>query len=125
LFEVPFYETSAKDSLNVDDAFMTLIAEISQSIAPSSGNRSSITAGGRASMGDNNSSVSPAAPGSGGGGNNNKSAEKKEKSRIFGSLRWKSGGSPDFKGNSNNSSENGGSRGGTPNGDEKEKCTIS
>lgn len=119
-FNVPFYETSAKDSLNVDDAFMTLIAEISQSIAPSSGNRNSITTG-RASM-DNNS-VSPAGPGN--GGSNNKPAEKKEKSRIFGSLRRKSGSSPDFKTNgSSNSSENG-SRGGTPNGDEKEKCTIS
>jgi small GTP-binding protein len=118
-FEVSFYETSAKDSLNVDEAFMTLIAEISQRIAPPSATRSSITTG-RTGM-DNNNSVSPAVP-----SNNNKSAEKKDKSRIFGLLRRKSGSSPDFKthNSSNNTSENG-SRNGTPSGDDKEKCTIS
>lgn len=135
-FGVPFFETSAKESTNVNDGFTTLVAHIMDSMAPHKGFGVSGNGGSSGSSNGNSSS---------GGGERRSIVERasgEAKKSLFGGLLKKSNSfrpadksSPTANGSNNSNSSVSGSNGSaTASGDQgaaaderedKEKCVVS
>jgi small GTP-binding protein len=125
-FQIPCFETSAKESSNVDDAFMTLVSLISQASSPAklADQRLSLTGRSPVQASQTSGNPQPTSPPP----NSTDNTKQKDKLRLFGSLRRKS--NNDNSGKSATSppttatsqSENNGV---STSGEDREKCTIS
>lgn len=134
-YGIPFFETSAKDSFNVEIAFLTLVEHIADggssgaaSHSPGTGAASAAPSAG--GLGQSNSSSS------GGGSQDRKSiVEKAEKSRFLGVFKGKSSSSgkapppiPPVTGAAGSPAPGGAPQTaveGSPEGEDKEKCIVS
>jgi small GTP-binding protein len=125
-FQIPCFETRAKESSNGDDAFRTLVSLISQASSPAklADQRLSLTGRSPVQASQTSGNPQPTSPPP----NSTDNTKQKDKLRLFGSLRRKS--NNDNSGKSATSppttatsqSENNGV---STSGEDREKCTIS